>query len=109
MAKEMITRITDDIDGSANAEEVSFALDGVEFRIDLAKKNRAALEKALKPYMDAGTRSAHRVSSNRRRGPKASKGRGDLAEIRAWAKGQGMKVSDRGRVSGEVIRAYEAR
>ena len=32
----------------------------------------------------------------------------DTAAIREWARGEGMKVSDRGRVPGSVIAAYEA-
>ena len=32
----------------------------------------------------------------------------DTNAIREWARGEGMKVSDRGRVPGSVIAAYEA-
>jgi hypothetical protein len=34
--------------------------------------------------------------------------RADLADIRAWASGQGLNVAERGRISGEVMRQYEA-
>lgn len=38
MARETVIHITDDIDGSKGAEEVSFAYQGTEYRIDLGKK-----------------------------------------------------------------------
>jgi Lsr2 len=44
--------ITDDLDGSTNAEEVRFTWDGVEWVIDLAEANRKKLEEALKPFLD---------------------------------------------------------
>lgn len=63
MAKNTVTHITDDIDGTAGAEEVTFSFDGVDYTVDLAKKNRAALEKALRPYLEVATRQARQASS----------------------------------------------
>ena len=45
MAKQTTVTITDDLDGSANAKEVSFSLDDKTWVIDLSAKNRAGLEK----------------------------------------------------------------
>ena len=109
MAKTTITQVTDDLDGSANAEEVRFAYDGTEYTIDLAKKNRTAFEKALKPYLNAATKVGSRGGGQRRRIKSGSSTRPNLAEIRAWAKHQGMEVSERGRVSRRIIEAYDAR
>jgi hypothetical protein len=47
--------ITDDLDGSKDAEEVSFSFRGTDDTIALGKKNLAAFEKALRPYLKAGT------------------------------------------------------
>ena len=55
MAKQTTVTITDDLDGSGNAKEVSFSLNGRSWVIDLNAKNRAALEKALKPYISKAT------------------------------------------------------
>ena len=108
MARTVVTHITDDLDGSKDAEEVRFALQGVEYTIDLSKKNRAALEKALKPYVDVATkvstRSAAR-SSTRRSGGQSNGQR----EVREWAKAQGIEISDRGRIPGSVVEQYENR
>lgn len=110
MARNVITEILDDLDGSKNAEEVRFGLDGTEYTIDLAKKNRAALEKALKPFVDAGTKVSTRRASGRRATPTAAKnGRNDLSAVRQWAKSQGLTVSDRGRVPASVLEQYDNR
>jgi hypothetical protein len=105
MATQTIKQITDDIDGSKNAEPVSFAYDGVTYSIDLSTKNKAALGKLLKPYIDAG----HKVSGRTSKSPRRSTGRTDLAAIREWAKNNGHSVSERGRVAADVIAAYDAR
>jgi hypothetical protein len=50
MARETI--ITDDLDGTHDAEPVQFGWDGVTWEIDLAEDNRKRLEDALKPFLD---------------------------------------------------------
>jgi hypothetical protein len=39
---------------------------------------------------------------------KASPKRGDLGAVRAWARETGLKVSERGRITGDVLDAYDA-
>ena len=109
MAKQTTVTITDDLDGSANAKEVSFSLNGKSWVIDLGAKNRAALEKALKPYIAKATE----LRGGSRRGKSAgsssrSKSRTDLAAVREWARSNGHEVSDRGRVSAEIQKAYDS-
>ena len=105
MSKNVSVIVTDDLDGSDNAETVSFGFDGVTYEIDLAKKNRAKLEKALAPYIEAGRRVPR---GGRRPGGRSGGSSADRSEVRAWAKAAGLEVSDRGRVSAEVMRQYEA-
>ena len=96
--------ISDDLDGSGNAETVTFGLHGTAYEIDLAPKNLAKLEKALAPYIDAG----RRVSTRSRR-PVARHANGhDNAAIRSWAKSNGLQVAERGRISSDIIGQYEA-
>ncbi len=104
MAKTTVTNITDDLDGTANAEEVSFSFGGVDYTIDLAKKNRSAMEKALKPYLEAATRQTRR--SGRKKAVSSS--RQDLGAVREWARGQGIEVSNRGRIPASVLEQYDA-
>jgi hypothetical protein len=105
MAKNVSVVITDDLDGSPDAEAVAFSLDGHSYEIDLSEKNRARLQKSLQPFMDAGRRATHRRTVKTSR----SAGSGtDRAAVRAWAAGQGLKVSERGRISAEVLSKYDA-
>ena len=41
MATKTSVIITDDLDGSADAETVSFGIDGTNYEIDLGARNRA--------------------------------------------------------------------
>jgi hypothetical protein len=109
VAKTIITQVTDDIDGSRNAETVSFSLGDQQYTIDLSSKNRARLEAALKPYISAATkvnaRSQRRTATSRPRRT-ASRAGVDLAAVRAWAADNGYQVSNRGRVPKAVLEAY---
>jgi|SRR5579875_1024449 len=110
MAKTLVT--TDDLDGSAEAETIRFSYNGTSYTIDLAKKNKAAFEKALKPYIDvaqksAGRRPAASSASRRSRGGRRRSGASvDLAAVRTWARESGIEVSERGRIAQSVIDAY---
>jgi Lsr2 len=110
MAKTVVT--TDDLDGSANAETVTFSFEGRSYEIDLGKKSRGAFEKALKPYIDAARtaagQSTRSASSGRSRGRRSGSGSVDLAAVRAWAAENGVQVSDRGRISAAVLEQYRA-
>ena len=108
MAKRTFTEITDDLDGSKDAQEFSFAYQGTEYTIDLGKKNAAAFEKALKPYLDAATKTSRRGASARSARSKSGDTGRDLNAVRAWAKEAGIEVSDRGRVAKSVLDQYDA-
>ena len=97
--------VTDDLDGSPDAETVTFGLDGVTYEIDLSADNRARLERDFAPYIQAGRRMSR--SRNRSQGRVAGP-RIDRASVRAWAKENGLQVSERGRISAEVMSQYEA-
>jgi hypothetical protein len=109
MAKQTTVTITDDLDGSANAKEVSFSLNGKTWVIDLSAKNRAALEKALKPYIAKATEQGRQSRRGKATRPSSrSTSRTDVAAVRDWAKNNGHQVSDRGRISVDVLKAYDA-
>jgi len=102
MAQRTRIDLIDDMDGATADETVTFALDGIGYEIDLSGKNAAALRDAFAPFVAAG----RKVSGTRRRGVRKGSD-GDATAIRAWAQGQGLKVSSRGRVSAEIRKAYE--
>jgi len=105
MAKTVSVVITDDLDGSPGAETVAFSFDGHSYEIDLGKKNLARMRESLQPFMDAGRRTAQRRTAKTGRGTGS---RTDRAAVREWAAGQGLKVSERGRISAEVLSKYDA-
>jgi hypothetical protein len=121
MAQKVQVILVDDVDGGEAAETVSFALDGVSYEIDVSEKNANALRDALSSWVgharrvggrSGGGRSRANSSSgsSRSRGSSGGGGGGgkhDLSDVRAWARENGYQVSDRGRVSSEVIAAYE--
>ena len=107
------TIYTDDLDGSQDAHPITFALEGQEYEIDLSEKNAQRFRDALREFLDksreveqpsvltlAPARSSRRQSSG-------GSGRDDIAQIRAWAEGQVMDVSARGRIKKEIIDAYD--
>lgn len=102
MAKRVNTVITDDLDGSAAAEAVTFSFEGLAYEIDLAPANRERMRKSLQPFVDAGRRVA------RRRPTRAASNRLETAAIRAWAMDQGLQVAERGRISAEIVGKYNA-
>jgi len=108
MAQRVNIVLDDDLDGGPADETVTFALDGVSYEIDLSSANAAALRDALAPYVGHGRRSGgRRASSPRSSAPRASAGKRDLADVREWARQNGHKVSERGRISAEVQAAYD--
>ena len=111
MATETITRLVDDMDGSKAERTVAFTWDGQDYAIDLSKKNIAALEKALRPYVTAARKLPSRPARGRGRGtqPGGSGGRtSGVRAVREWARANGYEVSDRGRIGADVMAAYQA-
>lgn len=117
MAKvtETITHMTDDLDGGEAAETVAFSLDGASYEIDLSDDNAARLRDDLAAYIGharkvgRGGRGGRRAVANapRKAASPGGSATGRTGEIRAWAKEQGLKVNERGRLSGDVVAAYE--
>ena len=107
MAQKVQVILVDDIEGGEAEETVSFGLDGVAYEIDLSGKNANSLRDALSPYVEVARRVGGR-SSGRARGGRSSRGNAArTAHIRAWAKEQGLEVSERGRIPSSIIERYE--
>lgn len=107
MARKVTVDLIDDFDGKAPADEtIEFRLDGTNYEIDLSTSNAHKMREALAPWIAAGRKVGSKYGG--RRTPTTS-GKEDLAAIREWAASNGMKVSSRGRISGEIITAYHNR
>ncbi|HJP77194.1 MAG TPA: Lsr2 family protein [Pseudonocardiaceae bacterium] len=110
MARKVLVRLVDDLDGSPSADvaPVTFALDGVTYQIDLNQRNAGRLRESLAAFVA----SARRTSGRAKRGTAVRAGRGgasgDVSAIREWAKEQGLPVSARGRIPANILDAYNS-
>ena len=66
MAQRVNVVLVDDIDGADAAETVSFALDGVDYEIDLSEKHASELRNAFSLYVGHARRTGGRRKSGRR-------------------------------------------
>ena len=92
---------------------MSFALDGVSYEIDLSAKNAATMRDVLANYVANARRSgrsaaAVRPNGSGRRGRAARGDREQTQAIREWARRNGHKVGDKGRIPATVLEAYHA-
>lgn len=109
MAQKVQVLLIDDLDGSDASETVSFAVDGVSYEIDLNDKNAADLREAFATWIGHARKSGGKRTAARRSSSSRSSAAGsDTGAIREWARSNGYKVSDRGRVSAEIREAYAA-
>ena len=111
MAQKTTVVLVDDLDGGSADETVSFSLDGVEYEIDLSADNAAALRDTLGVYVGSARRVGGRAKPRSRAARQAATSGGsapDSASVRAWAREEGLQVSDRGRVPADILRRYEA-
>lgn len=101
------TVFVDDLDGTEADGTHTFALDGATYEVDLSAKNAEVLRDRLADFISAGRQTGQAKATRARGGTTRSRGK-KLAEIRAWARGEGLTVSNRGRISDEVLKAWEA-
>ena len=104
MAQRTQVLFVDDIDGSEATGTVRFGIGGTEYEIDLSQAHKDELAAAVGPYVAA----ARKVAVARRPARTPRPARHDQSEVRAWAREQGLKVSDRGRIPADVLAKYEA-
>jgi hypothetical protein len=114
MAKQIVTLLTDDIDGSEADRTVEFGLDGVTYTIDLSEKNSGKLRKALDPYLAVASRAGRSTASGRiaARGVAPAPGRANRDQnqaIREWATKNGYQVSERGRIPSSIVEAFHSK
>ena len=106
MAQRMEVQFIDDIDGGPADTTVHFAVDGTAYEIDLSAAHAAEFRASMERFV-AGARRVS--SSSRRPGRSARSARPSPSTVREWARSEGIKVSDRGRVPAElVVRFQEA-
>ncbi|WP_024803151.1 Lsr2 family protein [Nocardia sp. BMG51109] len=115
MAKKTIVETFDDLNGERIDSDIvpnptiRFAVDGVEYEIELGAENRDKFYTAFEPYVKAarkvGGRRPRRVGATNGNGS-ASVDKAEVIKIRDWAQATGRKVSTRGRLPKELVDAY---
>lgn len=109
MAQNTITELIDDIDGTKAEATITFAFDNQVYEIDLNAEHKAQIESALAPFIEKARKVAKTGTGTRgRKSSTPARTREENAAIRTWARENGLDVPDRGRISGEVIEAYDA-
>jgi hypothetical protein len=135
VAQKTVLELVDDIDGGPADETVAFALDGVEFVIDLSAENAARLRDTLAEYVGHARRIGGRKSRTRTTAAvpepvaaapepvAAANGKPDTKPdtqpdtkpdakpdtqaVREWARSQGETVAERGRVPQAVVMKFQ--
>lgn len=103
----------EEVEGS---ETIAFGLDGSSYEIDTCEEHAGALRDAFAPYVGAARRAGRPAAAPRRSAVRAARpaadsgsgGKERVQEIREWARNNGHTVSERGRLAGAVVAAYEA-
>jgi nucleoid-associated protein Lsr2 len=105
VAQKTVVELVDDLDGGEADETVTFALDGVDFMIDLSAENANRLRDTLAEYVGHARRADKRLGKATVRG---INGRPDTQAIREWARSQGENVAERGRISQDLVVRFQA-
>ncbi|WP_018683052.1 histone-like nucleoid-structuring protein Lsr2 [Actinokineospora enzanensis] len=106
MAQKTVVELVDDLDGGAADETVAFAIDGVDFLIDLSRENAARLRDSLAEFVGHARRTNGRKTKNglvvRRFGDRT-----DNQAIREWARSQGEAIAERGRIPQALVIKFQ--
>jgi hypothetical protein len=81
-----------------------FSIDGREYEIDLCMKHSERFDDAVGRFASHARKAAARLTRAKRR---TAAHRKHSAEVRAWAKAQGLAVSERGRIPADVVSRFE--
>jgi len=95
-------------DETPGTETVTFALDGASYEIDVCESHGRDLRNSFARYVAAARRSSGRPGRSGPRRQRRRGGSGEAAQIREWARSQGLAVPERGRVPAELAEKYAA-
>jgi hypothetical protein len=97
-------------DETPGTETIAFSVDGSAYEIDVCEQHASELRDGFARYVGvarrAGGRGSTRPSGSGRR--RRSRGSGDAARVREWARSQGLAVPERGRIPADLAAKYAA-
>ena len=103
MAQRVSVNLVDDIDGGSAVETIYFSLDGVNYEIDLGKRNADRLRAAMAAYSEAGRRLVR--TTGRGRGRTVVQRRVEVADVGLHrSQGAGWRAAGRGERRQSCIR-----
>src|SRR5512135_2133866 len=108
MVQKVVRELVDDLDGSPAVETVRFGYAGRDYEIDLSEEHAVELDELLAPYVEHGRRVNGAKPSRGRRSEGQRRSPTELHAVRQWAREQGLQVSDRGRISEDILAKYDA-
>ena len=108
MAKQVVTRLTDDLDGSDATTTVHFAWKGTAYEIELSDANVLAFDAELERYIGAARVVTPARGRRTPTGVRPAANRTRTDAIRAWAKAAGLDIAERGRIAAAVVAAFDA-
>jgi hypothetical protein len=94
-------QLEDDLTGGPADETVEFGVGGRYYELDLSARHAADFRHQLAPFVEHARPATHRS-----RAARTAASRERSREIRAWAEQQGLDISERGRLPGNVIDEY---
>ena len=104
MATKITVVLENDLDGGPADETVRFGSGGTDYEIDLDAQNAAAFRQQLAPCIEHACRARR---AQRQQPGRTAASRARSADIRAWAKDQGIALSGRGRIPADVGKQYQ--
>src|SRR5215470_12809485 len=99
MAQRVTVELQDDLEGGPADQTLRFGIGGLDYEIDLSKKNASRFRRQLAPYLEHARKAGR---GQRRRPARPASSRERSGDIRAWAKDHGIAVSERGRIPASV-------
>jgi hypothetical protein len=116
MAQKVQILLTCDLDEEdvPAVETVTFGYDGFSYAFELCEKHLEDFGNVMQGYIasarraDGPGRRARSATGTSPRSSGSATPKEDLGALREWARANGYKVSERGRIPGEVREAYAA-
>ena len=107
MAQKVEVKLVDDLDGGNADTVVRFSFDGKNYEIDLSNANAEKFRASLAKYVSAARKTGTIKGAGRSARAKVIGAGPSTAEVREWAKSQGMQVPERGRLSKELMVQFQ--
>lgn len=104
MSSKTTIILEDDLEGGPAQETIRFGLGPAEYEIDLNARNADWFRSLMAPFIDHARKPRQ---GQRVRPPRPTSVRQHSAEVRAWAKEQGIALKERGRIPASVTEQYE--